>query len=69
MTGHTLLGEPRDGPAAYLFICRKPGKVSVYVSLEPDGSDGWPWDEWRIVERISLVEDGKRATVWPGRVA
>lgn len=63
----TSLASPPE-PDAWLFICWKPGKSSVFASVAPEGSEGWPWDEWQSVERIALVKGGSREQLWPKRV-
>jgi hypothetical protein len=50
--------------AGYLFIQRKPGTVSEFVSVAPDGSEGWPLDGWHTVTRVALVEAGPREEIW-----
>jgi hypothetical protein len=50
--------------AGYLFTQRKPGRVSQFVSIAPEGSEGWPLDTWHTVTRAALVEAGPREEIW-----
>ena len=62
------LAAPPDAqvePSAYRFICKKPGETSEYVSLDPKGPEFWPWDEWKTVHRVPLVDGGISEQVWP----
>lgn len=48
---------------AWLFFCSKPGRRMVFASLDSSGSESWPWDEWKLVQRVRLVPIGERETL------
>jgi hypothetical protein len=61
--------QPEPGPdvQAYLFICKKPGKTSVFSSINPSGSEQWTFSEWQSVDRIELVSSTSPMTrIWEG---
>jgi hypothetical protein len=45
------------GPEAYLITCRRPGKTVSFASLEPDGVECWPKDQWATIECTCLDAD------------
>lgn len=53
-------------PAAFLFICKKPGRMAVFTSVDSSGSEGKPWEDdgWHTVECVELVEIGPRVLIY-----
>jgi hypothetical protein len=60
--------DPEGGdssPEAWLFVCRKPGQMSVFSSIDSSGFEGWPWDQWLSVKRVPLVRGEGFDVLWP----
>lgn len=51
--------------AAWLFICKRPGKTMTFASTHDTGSESWPWNEWTTVERFPLALAGPGVAMWP----
>lgn len=47
----------KDLPDAYLFVCKKPGSMTTYASVDPNDSQHWPIDQWKSVERFNLYKE------------
>lgn len=47
-----------EDPDACLFVCRGPGKQTVFASTDSDEKQTWPQDDWTMIERIPLVVAG-----------
>lgn len=54
----------RTGAAdAWLFILKRPGRITTFATVDETGSESWPWDEWTVVKRVALVEAGPAETL------
>ena len=61
----TPLYEEPTCLAAWLFICKRPGKTMTFASTHDTGSESWPWNEWTTVERFPLALAGPGVALWP----
>lgn len=47
--------EPsKSEPVAWLYTCKRPGKMTVYASVDANDTNHWPLDDWKSVEKIPL---------------